>query len=175
MRKLLVPAALAALLGACGSLPESSPDLAPAQELYARFVALNTAFDPAEIELYAPEAKAFLHVIEPTGEVYIHPVPRAEMERNMKNNAVAVKRAGMKETYGEPSFAREGNRVRIRTTYFITGMGKARPFSLLVGPNEAGQWLVYEVRETMSTRDLDGMMRRVMRPTLQSSEPPAQD
>src|SRR5688572_8831402 len=110
MRRLFVPAALAALLSACGSLPESSPDLEPAKALYERFTALSEASDRSRVDLLAPEAKGFLHLITSTGEVHIHPVSRGELVRNMTRYSVAFNMKPAPDRFGEPTFSREGKR-----------------------------------------------------------------
>jgi hypothetical protein len=57
-----------------------------------------------------------------------------------------AKARGDTNTYADISYQRQGARVWIRTTRYSALRQYSSPYSLLVGPDASGTWLIYEER-----------------------------
>jgi ketosteroid isomerase-like protein len=55
-----------------------------------------------------------------------------------------AKARGDTNTYADVSYEREGSRIRIRAARFSALKQYASPYSLVVGPDASGRWLIYE-------------------------------
>jgi hypothetical protein len=123
---------------------QSSTDAA--KQLFAQYVALGHAYDPAVAELYADAALIKNQRAYPSGQVRELTLPAAQYKALLRHAMPAAKARGDRSTYSQVSYASEGERVRIQAARFSELKNYTSPISLLVGPSPDGKWLIYEER-----------------------------
>ena len=115
-----------------------------ATQLFAQYVALGHAYDPALAELYADDALIKNKRTYPTGEVREITIPAPKYKALIREVMPFAKARGDRSTFSQVSYSPEGDRVRIRASRFSELRKYASPVSLLVGPSARGGWLIYE-------------------------------
>jgi hypothetical protein len=119
-------------------------DLAAAKALFDKYVALEHAYDAAAADLYADTARIANKRTYPTGEIRELTMPAEKYKALIRTSMPLAAARGDRNQYSEVSYAREGQRVRIKATRFSELKKYASPISLLVGPSKNGGWLIYE-------------------------------
>jgi hypothetical protein len=140
---------LAFLIGLAAVAPAHSVADAPerrAQQLFAHFVQLAHAFDPALADLYADEARIVSVRQYPSGPDRTFELRGTEYKALIREAMPLAKARGDLNTYANLSYQREGARVWIRATRHSVLKQYSSPYSRLVGPDGAGKWLIYEER-----------------------------
>jgi hypothetical protein len=117
---------------------------AKAEELWARYVALEAAFDPAMADLYADDAVIRNRRTYPTGQVRELSMPVAQYKRLVRQAMPLAKARNDLNRYSGCTYTAEGARVRIGCARFSVLKNFTSPVSLLVGPGPTGSWLVFE-------------------------------
>lgn len=117
---------------------------AKAEQLWARYVALEAAFDPAVADLYADDALIRNRRTYPTGEVREATVPAAQYKLLVRQAIPLARARNDLSRYSGCTYASEGERVRIVCARFSVLKNYTAPMSLLVGPGPGGGWLIFE-------------------------------
>ena len=111
--------------------------------MFACYVALERAFDPAAADLYSDDAKIQNTRTYPTGEKRTLIVPAADYKKLIKGAMPLAKARGDASSYSDVKYTPEGDRVRITCVRF-SKLKYSSPLSLLVGPDKDGKWLIFE-------------------------------
>ncbi len=117
---------------------------AKAKQLFERYVALERAFDAAQADLYADDAKIQNTRTYPTGQKRTVEFPAPEYKKLLRAAMPLAKARGDTSTYSDVKYAQVGERVRITCTRFSELKKYSSPLSLLVGPGADGKWLIVE-------------------------------
>ena len=115
-----------------------------ARTFFARFVEISHAFDPAVADLYADEARIVSVRKYPNGAERKFEIKGAEYKSLIREVMPIAKARGDTDSYADVSYQRQGARVWIRTTRYSALKQYSSPYSLLVGPDALGTWLIYE-------------------------------
>ena len=129
--------------------PSSCETTAPeahARTLFTRFVEISHAFDPAVADFYADEARIVSVRKYPHGAERTLQMPGVEYKVLLRSAMPLAKARGDTNTYADISYQRRGARVWIRATRYSALKHYSSPYSLLVGPDASGTWLIYEER-----------------------------
>jgi len=115
LRKLKVVALLA---GVAFSLPARAqePGIDEAKQLFAQFVALENAYDPALADLYADEALIKTRRSMPMGDPQVITVPAAKYKSLLRQNMPMAQARGERSAYENVTYTPEGGFVRIDGT-----------------------------------------------------------
>lgn len=117
---------------------------AAAKALFERYVQLEHTFDPAVADLYADDALIQNKRTEADGRVREIRVPAPAYKDLIRKAMPLAKTRGDISTYSDVTYTMEGERVRIKATRLSALKKHISPFSLLVGPNGRGSWVIYE-------------------------------
>jgi hypothetical protein len=115
-----------------------------AEALFDRYVALERRFDPAIAELYADDARIEHRLINPPNPPEVRKYPAAQYKEQLRRVMPLAKRLNDLSYYTAVTYSREGARVRIRASRYATLKKFVSPVELLVGPDAAGHWLIFE-------------------------------
>jgi hypothetical protein len=115
-----------------------------APAFFARFVEISHAFDPAIADLYADEARIVSVRRYPNDAERTLEIKGAEYKSLLRKVIPIAKARGDTNTYADVSYQRQGARVWIRATRYSALKQYSSPYSLLVGPDASGTWLIYE-------------------------------
>ena len=147
MNRKLVGNCLVALIWIfCSSnvIAEEDKLIIEAKKLFERYETLEHSFDPKIADLYADNALIQHKRKYPSGEVKVSTLPAPKYKEIIREAMPHAKAKGDISTYSDMKYAIEGANVRITITRFSELKKYSSPMSLLVGPNEKGQWLIYE-------------------------------
>jgi hypothetical protein len=145
--------AAAATLAAASTPAAAGAAVAPAvgaarksaEALFARYIDLEHAFDPALVDLYADNARIESRVIvvgrPPTvrnwsGAQYKDLLRRALQKAKEKKQDLNY--------YSAVNYLAEGGRVRIKAMRYAELQKAVSPVELLVGPDASGTWRIFE-------------------------------
>lgn len=117
-----------------------------ARTFFARFVQISHAFDPAVADFYADEGRIVSVRRYADGMERKFEMNGAEYKPLIREAMPIAKARGDISTFTDISYQRDGTRVRIRATRYSALKQYSSPYSLLVGPDASGQWLIYEER-----------------------------
>jgi hypothetical protein len=119
---------------------------AKAEQLWARYMALEAAFDPAMADLYADSALIQNRRTYPTGEARTVTLPAAQYKLLVRQAMPLAKARGDINRYSECRFTERGttDRVRIVCSRYSVLKNYTSPVALLVGPGPTGAWLIFE-------------------------------
>jgi hypothetical protein len=124
--------------------------IAKAKALFARYVQLEHAFDPAMADLYADNAVLMNKRIYPDGKVTSLQIPALRYKHVLRTGMADAKLKGDISNYSNETYTVEGNKVRIKVTRYSVLKKYSSPMSQLVGPDPQGNWIIYE--ETSESR-----------------------
>jgi hypothetical protein len=142
-RLVVVLAATVALVSLAAAQELSGDARARAEQLWARYVALDAAFDPAVADLYADDAVIRDRRLHATGSDEVS-VPGALYKTLLRRAISTAKARNAVNQYSDCSYAAVRTRVRIVCTRFSALKGSTSPVSLLVGPGPSGEWRIFE-------------------------------
>ena len=116
-----------------------------AEALFSRYVDLEHAFDPALVDLYAPEARIRSKVIVPGRSPNVRSWSGTEYKELLRR-ALAKAKETRKDLnfYSAVTYLREGSRVRIKAMRYAEMQKALSPVELLVGPDSGGTWRIFE-------------------------------
>jgi hypothetical protein len=123
--------------------PKGDP-IAKARALFARYVQLEHAFDPAMADLYTDQAVIVNKRIYKDGKVTSLQIPALRYKHVIRSGMAGAKKQGDISNYTNDSYVPEGGKVRINVTRYSVLKKYASPMSLLVGPDPTGKWVIYE-------------------------------
>lgn len=143
--------AILAILALC-QVAEAAKTAAPqgdpipkAKAFFQHYVELEHAFDPAIADLYSDQAviKSTRYLAD--GKVVPMTVPAVSYKKALRDYiATKARQIGDVSNYTNDVYTVEGKRVRITVTRYSSLQKVSSPVSLLVGPDPAGKWLIYE-------------------------------
>jgi len=121
-----------------------------AKELFEKLVILSDSFDSAVADLYSSEA-----VIRNTrhyafGQTRVMTMPAQDYKNMIRSTMPIAKLRGDISTFSDVRYYEEGDKIRIRATRYSKLKNYSFPYSLLVGEDENGNWLIYE--ENLETK-----------------------
>jgi hypothetical protein len=140
---------------AAGAAWAAAPSAAPAEAtgaarksaetLFTSYIDLEHAFDPALVDLYADEAHIQSRVIVPGRPATVRTWSGAQY-KDLLRRALAKAKEKRQDLnfYSAVNYLREGSRVRIKAMRYAELQKAVSPVELLVGPNAAGAWRIYE-------------------------------
>jgi hypothetical protein len=143
--------AAAAAGGAMAAAPAPAPAEATgaarknAEALFNRYIDLEHAFDPALVDLYADEAHIQSRVIVPGRPPTVRTWSGAQY-KDLLRRALAKAKEKRQDLnfYSAVNYLRDGSRVRIKAMRYAELQKAVSPVELLVGPNAAGTWRIFE-------------------------------
>ena len=142
---LLLPVAvLVALTGAPLAGQSAGSHVARATALFEAYTQAERAFNPAIVDLYAPDALIRNTRRYPDGTTRVLTLTTAQLRKMLALAFPVARQAGDTNTYSAVSYAIEGAGVRIQGDRAADRKGYHGPFSLLVRPTAAGVWLIVE-------------------------------
>ena len=115
-----------------------------AKQLFDRYVALEHAFDAKAADLYAEDAIIRNKRTYPTGQIREITIPAPEYKELIRAAMPLAKTRSDTNTYSDVRYVEESSRVRITATRYSNLKNYSSPISLLVGPSDGGDWLIYE-------------------------------
>jgi hypothetical protein len=118
--------------------------IAIARAFFERYVRLEHAFDPAQADLYADDAKIVNKRIYPGGKVASIPIAALRYKSLIRSGMAKAKAKGDISNYTNETYTLEGNMVRIKVTRYSVLMKYSSPMSQLVGPDANGVWVIHE-------------------------------
>jgi hypothetical protein len=118
--------------------------IAKAKALFARYVQLEHAFDPAMADLYTDQAVIVNKRIYNDGKVTSLQIPALRYKHVNRSGMAGARKQGDISNYTNDTYTPEGNKVRISVTRYSVLKKYASPMSLLVGPDPTGKWVIYE-------------------------------
>ena len=123
---------------------QSSAPVDQAKALFSRFVEMEQAYDIAIADLYADDAVIKNKRTYPTGEVRELTIPPAQYKQLIRQAMPLAKSRGDRSTYSKCGYTADGAHVRITCSRYSELKKYTSPYTLLVGPNRAGQWRILE-------------------------------
>ena len=117
-----------------------------ARVFFARFLESSHAFDPAVADFYADEARIVSVRKYPHSTERTLQMSGVEYKALLRSAMPLAKARGDTNTYADISYQRQGARVWIRATRYSALKQYSSPYSLLVGLDASGTWLIYEER-----------------------------
>ena len=117
-----------------------------AKALFARFVQLEQAYDPALADLYADDAVISSKRVYPNGEVKQQTFPPQQYKQLIRQALPLAKARGDRSTYSRCVYEPQGARVRITCYRYSELKNYTSPYTLVVGPGRADEWQIFEER-----------------------------
>jgi hypothetical protein len=137
-------AATSAAAAAAGA-PAAGAARKSAEALFARYIDLEHAFDPALVDLYADNAHIESRVIVVGRPATVRTWSGAQYKDLLRR---ALQKAKEKKQdlnyYSAINYLVEGDRVRIKAMRYAELQKAVSPVELLVGPDAAGTWRIFE-------------------------------
>ena len=119
--------------------------IAIARAFFERYVKLEHAFDPAQADLYADDAKIINKRVYAGGKAASIPIAALRYKNGViRKGMAAAKARGDISNYSNETYTLEGNMVRIKATRYSVLMKYSAPISQLVGPDANGVWVIHE-------------------------------
>jgi hypothetical protein len=115
-----------------------------AKSIFDLYIQLEHAFDAAVADLYADDALIKNKRTYPNGQVKELSLPASQYKALLRQAMPLAKTRGDTSSYSAVTYTKEGSGVRIRATRFSNLKKYSSPISLLVAPDERGQWLIRE-------------------------------
>jgi ketosteroid isomerase-like protein len=121
-----------------------------AAEFFQKLVAMGKNFDPAIIDLYADEAVVQLTRRDADGRPQTIYLIKERLRELLEVGLPIAKEKNDVSVFSKVTYVPEGDRVRIRANRYSRLKKYSSPYSLLVGKDSSGMWLIYE--ETIESR-----------------------
>jgi hypothetical protein len=133
-----------AVPGAAGA-PADGAARKSAEALFARYIDLEHAFDPALVDLYADNARIESRIIVVGRPPTVRTWSGAQYKELLRR---ALQKAKEKKLdlnyYSAVNYLAEGGRVRIKAMRYAELQKAVSPVELLVGPDASGAWRIFE-------------------------------
>ena len=139
-RQLAAVIAVACVAEAAGA----QSGVAPARQLFQKYIALGNTFDPSLADLYSDEALIRNTRRYANGEKRTIEIPAVRYKELIRSAVAVAKARGDKNRYSSVKYTREGGNVRISATRYSLLKKYSSPLSLLVGADKDGEWRVLE-------------------------------
>jgi hypothetical protein len=115
-----------------------------AKPFFNNWVALEWNFDPAVLDLYAPDALIENTRRYPDGQTRVFRFSSQEWKALGVKAMPLAQARGDRNKYSQVTYTVEGDRVRISTQRYSLLKQYSSPRSLLVGPDQTGEWRIFE-------------------------------
>ena len=139
-RLMTVAFAVACLAPAAGA----QSGVTPAKELFQKYVALGSKFDPSLADLYSDDALIKNTRRYPDGQKRTIEIPAAKYKELIRAVMPLAKAKGDRSRYTSVKYTPEGRNVRITATRYSLLKKYSSPLSLLVGADDKGEWRILE-------------------------------
>ena len=116
----------------------------PARQLFERYDALAAAFDTTVADLFSDSAMIQNTRRYPDGTSKVMTLPAPAYKDLIRKVMPLAKTRDDRNTYTKVTYVAEGPNVRIAGQRTSTMKKYTSPFSLLVGADEKGRWLILE-------------------------------
>jgi hypothetical protein len=120
-------------------LAAAQSDVAPAKELFRKYIALENKFDPLLADLYSDKAVIRNTRHYPNGVKRTIEIPAANYKELIRTAMPLAKARGDKNRYSFVKFNSEGGIVRIRAKRYSLAKNYSSPISLLLCYNRGPQ------------------------------------
>jgi hypothetical protein len=151
---LVLALVLAALAGSVPTTPaisatetktaEKGSEFKPARQLFERYEALAAAFDTSLADLFSDSAHIENTRRNPDSTVKVLTLPAPAYKDLIRKVMPLAKARNDRNTYSKVTYEAEGPNVRIRGQRTSQLKKYTSPFSLLVGHDAEGRWLILE-------------------------------
>jgi hypothetical protein len=131
-------------LAVCALAWAQDSSIDSAKQLFAQYLALEQAYDPAIADLYADEASIKSRRAYPMGEPKDTIIPGPSYKAQLRQFMPVAKARGDRNTYSKVDYTPEGGSVRISASRFSGLQQRTSPVSFLVARSPRGKWLIYE-------------------------------
>ena len=115
-----------------------------AKELFERYVALEHAYDPAVADLYDDSAHIQTTRLYSSGEEKTITIPAPEYKELIRRVLPLARDREDRNTYSNVTYVLTDGRVRIKALRYSERKENWNPLLLLVGPDEEGDWQIFE-------------------------------
>ena len=123
---------------------EKRSEFKPARQLFERYGALSAAFDTTMADLFSDSAHIENTRRNPDSTVKVLTLPAPAYKDLIRKVMPLARARNDRNTYSKVTYVAEGPNVRIRGQRYSTLKKYTSPFSLLVGPDAEGRWLILE-------------------------------
>lgn len=127
---------------------QTGADVAAAESVFDRFVALSDAYDPALASLYTDDAVIRSVRRYPNGTSRTVQLTGANYKRLIRAAMPVARQRGDRDTFTGLSLEPDGDRIRIRCTRYSELKQYASPFELVVARVGSRWRIVEELSET---------------------------
>ena len=118
--------------------------VAPAKELFQKYVALGNRFDPSLADLYSDDALIRNTRRYPGGQKRTVEIPAVKYKELMRAAMPVAKARGDRNRYSSVKYTPEGRNVRITATRYSLMKKYSSPLSMLVSADGKGEWRILE-------------------------------
>ncbi len=123
---------------------ESKPSIESAKLFFEHFVAMGDEFNSEVADFYSDDAKITSIRKYPFNESKRTEMTNTQYKELIRKIMPLAKARGDKNTFSDVSYEIERDFVRIKATRYSVLKDYYSPYSLLVGQNSEGNWLIYE-------------------------------
>jgi len=116
----------------------------PARQLFERYDALSAAFDTTVADLFSDSAMIQNTRRYPDGTSKVLTLPAPAYKDLIRKVMPLARARDDRNSYSRVTYVAEGPNVRIAGQRTSTMKKSTSPFSLLVGADEKGKWLILE-------------------------------
>jgi len=142
VRKLLVATAVG--LAVAGAASPQDIGIEAAKQFFAQYVALEQAYDPGLVDLYATEALIKTRRNNPMGDPSEITIPMSKYKILLPQLLSVSKARGERSIYMNVMYTPDGGLVRIEGLRVSELARRSAPIRFLVGRVAGGKWLIYE-------------------------------
>lgn len=139
-----ISSAIAARNKATAQAKANQALITKAKQFFNQYVEWGWNFDPALADMYAPEAVIRNTRRYPDGRTQLFEFSAYEYRDLILATLPIAKERGDRDEYSNVTYKVEGNKVRINTQRYSLRKNYTSPQSFLVGPDETGEWKIFE-------------------------------
>ncbi|MBA2303860.1 MAG: hypothetical protein H0W08_14675 [Acidobacteria bacterium] len=126
--------------------PQEKSAIDEAKALFARYVEMEQAYDPALADLYSNDAVITNKRTYPTGEVRELTFPAPKYKALIRQAMPLARSRSDRSTYSKCSYEPEGVHVRIQCARYSELKKFTSPLTLVIGRIKTAGWLILEER-----------------------------
>lgn len=126
------------------ALAFDDPSILEAQRLFKQFVDLERAYDPAQADLYAPQAVIKDTRVYQDGENKTLTWTGDSYRQIIKAQLPVARARNEQFVYSQMSYSKEGNNVRLRCTRSLPSRKFSSPLEMVFAPAQKNGWKIVE-------------------------------
>jgi len=135
----------AAVKTAAPKAPPQGDLIAKGKAFFQHYVELEHTFDPSIADLYSDQAAIKSTRYMADGKIVPVTIPVVKYKQVLRDYMkTKARQIGDVSNYTNDTYSVEEGRVRIKVTRYSSIEKVSSPVSMLVGPDAAGKWLIYE-------------------------------